>query len=90
MPKQESRSDTITASEISQYAYCPVSWRLKRSGAPMESPRLVCGVAEHERVGGRLRLIVRREKASGIFRRMASLLAFAALILLGWILWMNP
>lgn len=90
MPKPESRSDTITASEISQYAYCPISWRLKRSGACMQSPRLVRGVAEHERAGGRLRLIVRREKASGVFRRMASLLAFASLILLGWILWMSP
>jgi len=56
----------------------------------MESPRLVRGVAEHERAGGRLRLVARWEKASGIFRRIASLLAFASLILLGWILWMSP
>lgn len=90
MPKPDSLSNTITASEISLYAYCPVSWRLNRSGMPMQSPRLVRGVAEHERAGGRLRLIVLRERASGIFRRMASLLAFAALILLGWILWMSP
>ncbi len=90
MPKPQSRSDTITASEISQYAYCPVSWRLKRSGAPMHSQALHRGIVEHERAGGRLRLIVRREKASGVFRRIASLLAFASLILLGWILWMSP
>jgi CRISPR/Cas system-associated exonuclease Cas4 (RecB family) len=90
MPKPKAGSYTITASEISQYAYCPVSWYLKRSGAPLESPGLVRGIAEHERAGSRLRLVARRERASGIFHRIASLLAFISLILLGWILWMSP
>jgi hypothetical protein len=90
MQEPKAGRDNITAFEISQYVYCPVSWHLKRSGARMESPRLVRGVAEHERAGGRLRLVARWEKASGIFRRIASLLAFASLILLGWILWMSP
>ncbi|MGV8126464.1 MAG: hypothetical protein ACP5PV_04530 [Methanothrix sp.] len=87
MFKPLSRSNIITASEISQYVYCPVSWHLQRSGASPESAGLERGVAEHERAGGRLRLVARRERASSILRRAAFLLAFAALILLGWILW---
>ena len=87
MPKPRSGRNIITASEISQYVYCPVSWHLKRSGMPMESPGLGHGVAEHERTGDRLRLVARQEKASNLLRMAALLLAFAALILLGWILW---
>jgi len=87
MPKPLSRSNIITASEIGQYAYCPVSWYLKRSGAPMESPGLVRGIAEHERAGGRLRLVARRERASSLLRRIAFLFSFAALVFLGLILW---
>ena len=77
----------ITASEISQYVYCPVSWHLKRSGAPMKSAGLERGEAEHERAGGCLRLAARRERTASLLRMAGLLLAFAALILLGWILW---
>jgi hypothetical protein len=77
----------ITASEISQYVYCPVSWHLKRSGAPMVSPGLEQGAAEHERAGGCLRLAARRERTASLLRMVGLLLAFAALILFGWILW---
>jgi len=77
----------ITASEISQYVYCPVSWHLKRSGASPVSTGLERGAAEHERAGGCLRLAARQEKAANLLRMAGLLLAFAALILLGWILW---
>lgn len=87
MSKPNSGSETITASEIGQYVYCPVSWYLKRSGAPMESPGLVRGIAEHERAGGRLRLVARRERASSLLRSIALLFSFAALVFLGLILW---
>lgn len=87
MPKPRSGKNTITASEISQYVYCPVSWHLKRSGVPMESPGLERGAAEHERTGGCLRLVARRKSASSMLSRAGLLLAFAALILLGWIIW---
>jgi hypothetical protein len=77
----------ITASEISQYVYCPVSWHLKRSGAPMVSPGLERGAAEHERAGGCLRHAACRERTASLLRMAGLLLAFTALILLGWILW---
>ena len=53
----------------------------------MDSPGLERGVAEHERAGGCLRLAARRERASRMLFRAGLLLAFAALILLGWIIW---
>ncbi|HPA98090.1 MAG: hypothetical protein GX463_02880 [Methanothrix sp.] len=87
MLKPRSGRNIITASEISQYVYCPVSWHLKRSGVPMDSPGLERGVAEHERAGGCLRLAARRERTASLLRMAGLLLAFAALILLGWILW---
>ena len=45
------------------------------------------GAAEHERAGGCLRLAARRERTASLLRMVGLLLAFAALILLGWILW---
>jgi hypothetical protein len=87
MPKQKASSNVIAASEISQYAYCPICLHLKRSGAPMHSDRLERGTAEHERKGGRLRLIGRRERLAGRFRLISILSASAAALLLGWILW---
>ena len=87
MLKPRSGRNTITASEISQYVYCPVSWHLKRSGVPMDSPGLERGVEEHERAGLCLRLAVRRERTASLLRMVGLLLAFAALILLRWILW---
>ncbi|MBP7070070.1 MAG: hypothetical protein KBA97_03250 [Methanothrix sp.] len=89
MPKPRSGRNIISASEISQYVYCPISWHLKRSGVPMDSPGLERGVAEHERAGGCLRLAARRERTASLLRMVALLLAFAALILLGWVLWIG-
>ncbi|MDD4093548.1 MAG: hypothetical protein PHF94_02910 [Methanothrix sp.] len=86
MLKRKSGSRTITASEISQYVYCPVSWYLKRSGVQPYSAGLKRGRDEHERAGGRLTVLKKREAAASVFRWMGSLLALAAILLLGWFL----
>jgi hypothetical protein len=87
MPNQKPGGNVITASEISQYAYCPVSWHLLRSGVAMQSDGLSRGIAEHQRAGGRLRLIAQRDRAASRFGLIALLSASAAALLLGWILW---
>jgi hypothetical protein len=87
MPKPKGGSDVIAASEISQYAYCPVSWHLLRSGVAMQSDGLSRGIAEHKRAGCRLRLIKQKERAASRFGLIALLFASAAVLLLGWILW---
>ena len=55
----------------------------------MDSPGLERGVEEHERAGLCLRLAVRRERTASLLRMVGLLLAFAALILLGWVLWIG-
>jgi CRISPR/Cas system-associated exonuclease Cas4 (RecB family) len=87
MLKRKNGSSDITASEISQYAYCPVSWYLKRSGIPPHSDGLKRGRDEHEKAGSRLALLSRQETAASIFRLLAYLCSMAAVLLLGWILW---
>lgn len=44
---QLDRRHTITASEISEFAYCPKAWYLKRCGEVAQSPRLEAGVEFH-------------------------------------------
>jgi len=87
MLKRNNSSKPISASEISQYVYCPVSWYLKRSGADPQSGSLNRGIDEHKRAGGRLVLIERRERAAGVFRLLGYFATAIAILLMGWILW---
>jgi len=87
MLKRKNGSKTITASEISQYVYCPISWHLKRSGVKPHSDLLKRGRDEHERAGGRLALLEWREKAARILRLLCYLSLATAVLIAGWILW---
>jgi hypothetical protein len=87
MFKRKNGSETIAASEISQYVYCPISWHLKRSGVVPHSNLLKRGRDEHERAGGRLTLLERRENAAGILRLLCYFTLAAAVLIAGWILW---
>ena len=51
MLKRNNGSKAISASEISQYVYCPVSWYLKRSGVQPQSCGLKRGIGEHKKAG---------------------------------------
>ena len=87
MLKRENGSKAITASEISQYVYCPVSWYLRRSGVQPQSAGLKRGIGEHKKAGSRLVLLERREREAGIFRWLGALSFVLAAMLLGWVLW---
>jgi len=87
MLKRKNGSKAISASEISQYVYCPVSWHMKRSGVQPHSGGLKRGIDEHKRAGSRLTLLERREKAAGTFRFLGYFSAVVAILLAGLILW---
>jgi len=80
------RNDVIAASEISQYVYCPVSWYLKRAGAPPRSPNLARGIHEHIGAGKRLTLLQKKENSSRTFRVLEYFSAVVAILLIGWLL----
>lgn len=82
--KLKRRKDAIAASEISQFAYCPVSWHLRRSGFIPNSPALKRGREEHEKAGGRLTLLERLERRAGIFRILWWISLGSAILVLGW------
>ena len=76
----------ITASEISQYAFCPVSWQVARAGITSRSPRLVQGKKAHQKMGKELSNLQKKEAASRTFRILGHLSVLGALLLLGWLL----
>jgi len=87
MLKRKNGSKPISASEISQYVYCPVSWYLRRCGVQPQSSGLKRGIDAHEKAGDRLVLLEKREKAGEMFRLLGYFSAIVAVLLTGWFLW---
>jgi hypothetical protein len=87
MLKRKNGFKAISASEISQYVYCPVSWYLKRCGVEPQSFGLKRGIDAHEKAGSRLILLERRKRAASMFRLLGYFSAIAAILLTGWFLW---
>ena len=87
MDKRPNNSNVITASEIAQYAYCPVSWYLKRSGCRPNTLGMVAGIEKHAKVGEKISLVQRKEIASRHFGWLGFLAFIAALLVLArWLL----
>jgi hypothetical protein len=84
MDKRTNNSDVITASEIAQYAYCPISWYLKRSGSRPNTPGMVAGIREHAKVGAKIALVQRKEMDSRHFALLGFLALIIALLILAW------
>jgi len=84
MDKRANNSDVITASEIAQYAYCPISWYLKRSGCKPNTPGMVVGLKKHAKVGEEISLVHRKEMASRHFGWLGFLAFIVALLVLAW------
>lgn len=85
--KEQSHKPILKASEIGQYAYCPVAWHLQRQGYEPESPLLDIGLEKHVDLGTQVETVTRAEQTS---RRLlwaaCSLLFFALVVLLWWLL----
>jgi hypothetical protein len=87
MDKRPNNSDVITASEMAQYAYCPISWYLKRSGCQPNTSGMVAGIKKHAKVGEKISLVQRKETASRHFGWLGFLAFIVALLVLArWLM----
>ena len=84
MDKRPNNSDVITASEIAQYAYCPISWYLKRSGCQPNTHGMVAGMEKHAKVGVEISSVHRKEMASRHLGWLGFLAFIVALLVLAW------
>ncbi|MGA9098440.1 MAG: hypothetical protein WB392_05865 [Methanotrichaceae archaeon] len=84
--RKGTKRDVITASEISQYAYCPVAWYLERCGSMPESPSLERGTDEHIKAGKRLSQVQSQEMSLKIVRLLEYLMFVCAFAALWWFL----
>ena len=86
MMKRAGKNEVITASDISQYAFCPLSWRLARAGIRPGSAKLIHGTRAHQKMGKELSNLQKKEDASRTFRILGHISSLIALLLLGWLL----
>lgn len=87
--KKGEKKDIITASEISQYVYCPIAWYLSRCGSMPESPSLGRGTDEHVNVGRIMSQLQCQERSLGILRFLEYMMLVAAFAALWWFLRFN-
>jgi len=74
-------SDKISASEIGQYVYCPVSWYLIRCGYKPTSPLLEIGIKKHNELGELINKIDLRIKYVKILKIISYTLFLLAILL---------
>lgn len=84
MDKHPNNSNVITASEIAQYTYCPISWYMKRCGCQPTTQGMIDGLEKHAHVGEKISLVQNKEKSSRYLRLLGYLALVAALLVLAW------
>ncbi|VVB70186.1 Uncharacterised protein [uncultured archaeon] len=84
MTRHNDKDDVITASEISQYAYCPVSWYLKRNGCPPDSSHMARGIHAHQEIGKGINRVQQQERRSKLLSLGEYSLLIMALLLIWW------
>lgn len=82
MNKDTNKSEIITASEIGQYQYCSISWRLQRNGLKPDSSNLKKGIKNHISHGNTISYTNRLIKKSKILTIIGYLLLFFAILLI--------
>lgn len=76
------KSDIIRASEIGQYQYCSISWKLKKNGYQPNSSYLKKGIKNHISHGKIIDYTNNKLKKSKILNLIAYLLIFFAIFIL--------
>ena len=76
------KSNVISASEISQYVYCPMSWYLQHCGYEPQSPALAVGKKAHTDLGNTIDSLQIEGKQSRWCATIGYLLAGIALLLI--------
>ena len=81
MDKSNSNSKIISASEVGQYTYCPISWYLQRVGYRPDSKMLDIGKKAHEIYGNNIDSIEVIQRHSHKFVSFGLLLLILSIIL---------
>jgi hypothetical protein len=76
------KSDIISASEIGQYQYCSISWKLQRDGYQPDSPYIEIGKNNHVSHGKIIDYINILLKKSKILILIGFFLLFFAILLI--------
>ena len=76
------RSNVISASEIAQYVYCPMSWYLQQCGYEPESPFLEIGKKAHIELGNKIDLIKTETRRSRKYAVIGYLLLIVAIVII--------
>ena len=80
--KTEHNLNIISASEIGQYQYCPISWKLQRSGYKPNSIYLEKGEKNHIKQGKIIKKIDKINKKSKILNLIGYFLTLIAIIII--------
>ena len=76
------RDDTISASEIGQYRFCPMAWYLQRCGYQPKSELLEIGKDKHVELGKVMYYTQKNIKKSKVLAYIGYLILFVALTIL--------
>lgn len=79
---QKNNKILISASEISQYQYCSIAWKLKKLGYEPNSKALKIGKNKHKQYGIMIDLNEKLNKKSKIFVIISLILLITAVILI--------
>jgi hypothetical protein len=83
--RPNTRPDTVTASEVAEWVFCPESWRLARTGHdPTNKPQREAGKAHHARKAA-VEIAAGGPIAAGRTLIFSALVAFAALAAFWWL-----
>ena len=88
MSTYRSRSSSIIrASEIGQYRFCSIAWKLQKMGYVPNSPALKRGVKAHHRLGHQLESFDRTSQISRVLLKVSIVVfAIGVLGIIGWLL----
>ena len=88
MTTYRSRSSSIIrASEIGQYRFCSIAWKLQKMGYVPNSPALKRGVKAHQSLGYQLESFDRTSHISQVLLKVSIVVfAIGVLGIVGWLL----
>lgn len=60
----QNKNDVLSASEIAEFAYCPVLWYLQRCDSSLDTSHLEKGARKHIKAGGKALQVQTKERAA--------------------------
>ena len=85
--KKSKKSLIIRASEIGQYTFCSIAWRLKKMGYQPDSPLIKQGTDAHYNLGLQLEAFNHSSQLSIVLIKISVILILSGLLgFFGWLL----